>query len=177
MGALAMIYAIISFYVLLFLCVAVVAYRSRPPENTASTHVYRYSRGIATLVGLWTISWTVFLPLVVYCLKPKGRLDASIVYVLLGFTFVAFLGYARFSTSHVIVQDGTLVKREPFRTTAISLSDIRKVIVQGARDKRSRGATRLYGKKKVTLEGIIEGYDDLLERILASCKNAEVIEK
>jgi hypothetical protein len=173
-----MVYVAISFFVVVILYVYTFAALSRRPDTTANGDIYRLQRGFVTTIGLCGVFWIVVTGAFLFVFWGDPAEAGNVWYLLafVGFILVNLAAYIYVSKSQVVIANGILINRTPPLTTAVPLSDVRKIIIYTATSVSAK-MTRLYGKKTVTLEGLLSGYDDLVEKVVASCPNAEIIRK
>jgi len=170
-----MIWVATSFLIAVIICVLTLALLSRTPHRETTGDIYKCSRALVVVAGVCWVGWVVLTAvfLLAFWGKPAEVRHIWSMAAFVALMVVTFARYVFLSRTRVTIADGVLIKRTPLWTTAVAFTDVRKIIIYTARSESAK-MTRLCAKKSTTLEGWLAGYDELVEKVVANCPNAEV---
>ena len=136
--------------------------------------VYRYSAVISRVSAGGAIFFILFMPWAYFAHRLRGIGD---VLVLGGFALLGCLLWLFYSRTRIYLTADAIFKVTPFWQTKIFYDEVRKIIIFRSRGNPGAAMTRVYGKRKITLEAMLVGYQQLIEELRLRCKQAQVIEK
>lgn len=160
--------------VIAVMAVLVFLAKNEKPETGEHVNIYRYSRGFIWLFFAGAIFFALLTPWAHYTNRLDGVKD---IVGLSSIAVVGLLSWCFFDRSKICMTEWAIVKATPFWTTEIPYNDVIKVVIHRSKANPGAAMTRVYGKKKITLEAMLVGYEELVDELRFRCKNAQIIEK